>query len=117
MGGFFEIEPDVVYSGATGLSGLSPEASQVALRALTGYSTAGGVVGHPVLSAAFFSFADDHSTLHHSIGPAIQSLATSLAKGTNAVVDGQNESKTVQTSNVGLAEDAVTSNTVSVRAQ
>lgn len=69
--GFLELEPDVVYAGASSLNALSPDASQVALRALAGYSTAGGAVGHPVLSAAFFGYADEHSTLHHSIGSAI----------------------------------------------
>jgi len=114
---YYEMDPDVVYAGATGLKALSPEASRVALQALTGYSTAAGAVGHPVLSAAFFAFADDHSTLHHSIGPAIDSLANSLADGTNTVVDGQHESLAVQVSSVGVAEDATTTNTAQVLAQ
>ena len=113
---FYEMEPDVVYAGATALKSLSPEASRVAPQALTGYSTAAGVVGHPVLSAAFFSFADDHSTLHHSIGPAIDSLANSLAKGTNSVVDGQNESLAVHTGSIYAAEGATSTNTSQVSA-
>lgn len=111
---YFELEPDVVYSGASSLKTLSPEASRVSLAALTGYSTAGGAVGHPVLSAAFFAFADDHSTLHHSIGPAIDTLAGSLAKGTNAVVDGQHESFGVQTSVLASAQGATGVNTSQV---
>lgn len=114
---YFEIEPDVVYAGATSLAGLSPEASRVAVQALTGYSTAGGAVGHPVLSAAFFAFADDHSTLHHSIGPAIDALAGSLARGTNSVVDGQNESLSVHTSSIVAAEDVTQANTSRVLAR
>ncbi len=113
---FYEMEPDVVYAGATALKSLSPEASRVALQALTGYSTAAGAVGHPVLSAAFFSFADDHSTLHHSIGPAIDSLADSFAKGTNSVVDGQNESLAVHTGSINVAEGATATNTSQVSA-
>lgn len=109
--GYYEMEPDVVYAGATVLQKLSPEASKAALDALTGYSTTGGAVGHPVLSAAYFAFADEHSKLHHSIGPSIDSLATSLAKGTNAVVDGQNESLAVHTSSLATGEDATTTNT------
>jgi hypothetical protein len=114
--GYFEIEPDVVYSGASALKSLSAEASRAALQALTGYSTAAGAVGHPVLSAAFFSFADDHSTLHHSIGPAIDSLATSFAKGTNSVVDGQNESLGVHKGSISAAESATSTNTSQVSA-
>lgn len=107
---YLEMEPEVVYAGASALKTLSPEASRVALQALTGYSTAGGAVGHPVLSAAFFSFADDHSTLHHAIGPAIASLATSFAKGTNTVVDGQNESLAVHNGSIVAAEGATSTN-------
>jgi hypothetical protein len=107
---FWEMEPDVVYAGASALKTLSPEAARVALQALTGYSTAAAVVGHPVLSAAFFSFADDHSTLHHSIGPAIDSLATSFAQGTNTVIDAQHESLAVHTGSITMAEDATSAN-------
>lgn len=114
---YYEMEPEVVYAGASALKTLSPEASRVALQALTGYSTAGGAVGHPILSAAFFAFADDHSTLHHSIGPAIDSLATSLAKGTNTVVDGQNESLAVHNGSIADAQGAVTTNTSQVSAR
>lgn len=114
--GYYEIEPDVVYAGATALNGLSPGASRVALQALTGYSTAAGAVGHPILAAAFFSFADDHSTLHHSIGPAIASLATSLARGTNSVVDGQDESLAVHTGSISEAEGATSANAAQVNA-
>ena len=113
---FYEMEPDVVYAGATALKSLSPEAARVSLQALTGYSTAAGAVGHPVLSAAFFSFADDHSTLHHSIGPAIESLAESFAKGTNSVVDAQNESRAVHTGSIHVAEGATSANTSQVSA-
>jgi hypothetical protein len=113
---YYELEPDVVYAGASALKTLSPEASRVALQALTGYSTAGGAVGHPVLSAAFFAFADDHSTLHHSIGPAIDSLAGSFAKGTNVVVDGQNESLAVHNGSIVEAEGASSINTPQVSA-
>lgn len=114
--GYYEIDPDVVYSGATSLQQYAPEASRVALHALAAYSTAGGAVGHPVLSAAYFDFADEHSTLHHSIGPAIETLASSLANGTNTMVNAQDESLAVHTGSARVAERATATNSAQVQA-
>lgn len=101
---YYEMDPDVVYDAGGSLADLSTHAGSVAVAALRGYSEAGGAVGHPVLSAAWFSFADQHSTLHHSIGPAVAGLGSALGMSSNAVTDGQNESTHVQKAGAADAE-------------
>lgn len=93
---YFGLDPDVAYSGATDMSGESAGAAAAARSALTGLVEAGGIVIHPILSAAFHSVAGEHAALHHSIGPSVQALANAIAGGTKTIVDAQNESSAVQ---------------------
>lgn len=76
-----------------------------------------GAYGGVIAVATMRCAADDHSTLHHSIGPAIDALAGSLAKGTNSAVDGQNESLSVHTSSIAAAEGVIGVNTSQVVAR
>jgi hypothetical protein len=93
---YFALDPDVVYSGASAMSGESATAAAAATSALAGLFESGGTVVHPVLSAAFDSVAEENASLHQSVGPSIQAFANSIAAGTNTLVDAQNESSLVQ---------------------
>jgi hypothetical protein len=93
---YFGLDPDVVYSGATAMSRESATAAAAARSALSGLVEAASVVGHPVLTGAFHTVAEEHAALHHSVGPSVQAFANSIAGGTNTIVDAQNESSAVQ---------------------
>ena len=101
---FFGFDPDGLFSAGTALGRLDPHAASIADRVLQGYSSAAAVVVHPVLRDAFKAFGDQHSALHHSLGPEVRKAGAKLADGTNALSDGQNESTATQQRSLAAAE-------------
>lgn len=91
----FGFEPDGLFSASSSLAALEPAAASIAISTLRGYDAAAAAVVHPVLRQAFTSFGDQYAQLHHALAPGVKKAGVQVAKGTNALTNGQNESTAI----------------------
>ncbi|MGH3447863.1 MAG: hypothetical protein ACRDP4_09600 [Nocardioidaceae bacterium] len=93
---FYGMDPDAVQSVGQGVYGLEPEASSAVHGVLGSYTSAAGVVHHPLMASAMHTFHDTHKKGHLALPDAVADAGADTASAGVAVADGQNEDTRVQ---------------------